>query len=88
MKRVAQVIAAILLALGAVYYMRPRPIPVAMGAPEQRTVREYVAEEAKTRLSTEFVLSAPVSGTVRRIVLEPGDDVTADQVIAQIDPFV
>lgn len=87
LKRVAQVLGAVVLLLGLVYYMRPRPIPVAMGTPEQRTVREYVAEEAKTRLAKEYVLSAPISGTVRRIALEPGDDVSADQVLAEIDPF-
>lgn len=87
LKRVIQVVGALALLAGAVLYMQPRPVPVAMGAPEQRLVREYIAEEAKTRLAREFVLSAPVSGTVQRIALEPGDAVTADQVVVQIDPF-
>lgn len=86
-KRAVQFAALVLvIALGA-WYMRPRPIPVAMGTPETRTVREYIAEEAKTRLAKEYYLSAPVAGTVLRIDLEPGDLVEAGQVVAKIDPF-
>jgi HlyD family secretion protein len=51
------------------------------------TVREYIAEEAKTRLAKEYLLSAPVAGTALRIELEPGDLVEAGQVVAKIDPF-
>lgn len=87
LKRVVQVAAAVAVVLFAIYYMRPRPVPVAMGEPERRTVREYISEEAKTRLATEYVLAAPVAGTVLRIELEPGDMVEAGQVVARVDPF-
>lgn len=86
-KRAVQIAAAVAVALFGVYYMRPRPVPVAMGQPEVRTVREYIAEEAKTRLAKEFYLAAPVAGTALRIDLEPGDLVEAGQVVATIDPF-
>lgn len=82
--QIAGVIA--IIAMG-IWYMRPRPILVALGKPHVQTVREYVAEEAKTRLATEYILSAPVSGTVQRIELEPGDLVEAGQIVAQIDSF-
>ncbi len=87
LKRVVQVVAALAVVAFAVYYMRPRPVPVAMGSPARMTVREYISEEAKTRLAKEYLLAAPVSGTVLRIELEPGDLVEAGQVIAKMDPF-
>lgn len=86
-RRALQIVAAALVVAGLMWYMRPRPIPVAMGKPQRTTVREYISEEAKTRLATEYILAAPVAGTVQRIALEPGDLVEAGQVIAQVDPF-
>ena len=43
-------------------------------------------EEGKTRLQQRYVVTAPVAGMVRRIVLQPGDRVQAGQVVAEIDP--
>ena len=43
-------------------------------------------EEGKTRLQQRYVVTAPVAGMVRRIVLQPGDPVKAGQAVAEIDP--
>ena len=43
-------------------------------------------EEGKTRLQQRYVVTAPVAGVVRRIVLQPGDPVQAGQSVAEIDP--
>ena len=43
-------------------------------------------EEGKTRLKQRYVITAPVAGTLRRITLQPGDAVSAGQVLAEIDP--
>jgi len=75
------------LLLFSAYFMRTRPLPLEMGAPERTTVREYITEEAKTRLGREYLLSAPVAGTLQRIDLEPGDLVAAGQVVARFDPL-
>jgi HlyD family secretion protein len=45
-------------------------------------------EEGKTRLRDRFVLSAPIVGVVRRVLLEQGDVVRAGQVVAEIEPSV
>jgi HlyD family secretion protein len=45
-------------------------------------------EEGKTRLRDRFVLSAPIVGVVRRVLLEQGDVVQAGQVVAEIEPSV
>jgi HlyD family secretion protein len=43
-------------------------------------------EEGKTRLRDRFLLSAPVAGNLRRVVLEQGDAVRAGQVLAELEP--
>ena len=43
-------------------------------------------EEGKTRLEDRFVVTAPLSGVVRRITLRPGDAVQAGQTVAEINP--
>ena len=46
-----------------------------------------VSDEGETRVRDMFVVSAPVPGRMRRIDLEAGDQVVADQtVVAQIEP--
>ena len=87
MKRIlwigAAAAAVILLALS----LRPQPAIVDIGAPEQRTVREFIAEEAKTRLRDEYLVDMPVSGTLKRIEWEVGDTVDENAVVAEIDAF-
>lgn len=43
-------------------------------------------EEGRTHLRHRYLLAAPVAGTLRRIVLEPGDAVQAGVVVAQLEP--
>jgi HlyD family secretion protein len=50
-------------------------------------MRVTVDEEGKTRVMERYLVSAPLSGRLRRIDLEPGDPVRAGQtVLASIDP--
>ena len=55
--------------------------PVTRGALEQS-----FTEEGKTRIQQRYVIAAPLAGVVRRITLQPGDAVQAQQVVAEIDP--
>ncbi|MBI3047630.1 MAG: efflux RND transporter periplasmic adaptor subunit [Acidobacteria bacterium] len=45
-----------------------------------------VEEEGRTRVRDRFVVSAPVTGRVRRIELEPGDRVRRGAVVARLQP--
>jgi HlyD family secretion protein len=56
-------------------------VKVSRGPLEQSFV-----EEGKTRLKQRYVVTAPLAGVVRRIALQPGDSVQAQQVVAEIDP--
>lgn len=88
MKR-AIIIAVIVIAIavGGFIALRGPAIAVEMTTPQRMTVREYVAEDAKTRLADEYIVDMPVAGTVERIDLEVGDDVKQGQVIARVDPY-
>jgi len=87
MKRVLWALAAIAVLALLIFSMRPQPFVVDIGKPEQRTVREFIAEEAKTRLRDEYTVDMPVSGTLKRMAFEVGDVVDEGAVLAQIDAF-
>lgn len=78
--------AAVLLALIIIGFM-PRPIPVEITRVTQGRLRATVNEEGKTRIKQRYVLSAPVTGHLRRIPFKAGAEVEAGKtVLAVIDP--
>lgn len=87
MKRVLWVLAGMLILAAAGYTFRPRPLLVAVGAPVRITVREYIAEEAKTRLDAEYLIDMPIAGTLERIEWKAGDMLEAGAIIARIESF-
>jgi HlyD family secretion protein len=77
--------AALLIAL--VWMFRPRPVFVDLATVARGPLLVSVSDEGETRVRDVFVVSAPVPGLMRRIELEAGDTVVADDtVIAQIEP--
>lgn len=80
-------VVALLLAGGIVYSFKPQPLVVEVGPVVQQTVREFVTEEAKTRLDDEYTLDMPISGTLERMSLEVGDLVKAGDTVAKLDTF-
>lgn len=70
---------------GISVYSARRPMPVEMGEVTRGRVRQYVTEEAKTRLDSERLISALTAGVADRINLEPGDPVEAGQLITKIE---
>ena len=74
----------ILIALG----LRPQPSPVETAPAIFGPLRATVSEEGKTRIRQRYVVSAPVSGQLRRIPLKPGALVEAGvTIVAIIDPL-
>ena len=75
------VLAALLMAL------RPRALAVDLARVESGTLELTVRDEGETRVVDVFVLSAPITGRLRRIEIEPGDPVKlGETVIAEIEP--
>ena len=87
MKRIVIGVVLVALIAGGAFVLRPRGTPVEMTQVARRTVREYVIEDAKTRLPTNYIVDMPVNGTVERITHEAGDEVQEGEVLARIDPF-
>jgi len=86
-KRTLTAVVVLALIAGGAFVLRPRGTPVEMAQVVRRTVREYVIEDAKTRLPTSYVVDMPVNGTVERITHEAGDEVQEGEILARIDPF-
>ena len=65
----------------------PQPVPVEVARASVGRLRATVNEEGKTRIKQRYVVSAPVSGQLRRIPFKAGAEVRADKtVVAVIRP--
>ena len=75
--------AAVIAALIAVV-MWPKAVPVDVASVARGPLIVTVDEEGVTRVRDRFIVSAPLSGRVLRIELDPGDRVKRGQVVAQV----
>ena len=79
-------VAAIVVA-GIGYGLLPQPVPADLEQIDRGTLRVTVSEDGKTRIKDRYLVSAPLSGQLLRVELEPGEDVTAMKtVVAQLQP--
>lgn len=82
------VVAGFAAALGNAFM--PQAIPVEVGMVRPNLLRVSIEEDGKTRIKDRYVVSAPLSGRLRRIPLKPGDRVeqgkTLLAVIDALDP--
>ena len=78
------------LAVGAcalvIWAFLPDPLPVDVGAVVQGPFESRIDEEARTRLSDRYAITAPAGGRVDRIALREGDTVSAGQEVARLRP--
>jgi HlyD family secretion protein len=80
-------VVALLIAL--VWLLRPQAVPVDLSTADEGPLQVTITDEGEARVRDVFVVSAPVAGLMRRVVLEPGDVVTANETeIARIEPSV
>ena len=64
-----------------VYAFQPQPVPADFAQVTRGPMQVTIDEEGVTRTRRRFVVSAPVSGRVLRIDLEPGDRVAAGRTV-------
>ncbi|MDA8337919.1 MAG: hypothetical protein M0Z70_01295 [Nitrospiraceae bacterium] len=76
---------AVILAI--VYGFMPRPATVDIAKALRGPLTVTIEEEGKTRVKDRFVISAPVSGFMRRIELDVGDPVKKGQVVVELEPL-
>ncbi len=80
---------ALLLLAMLAWALIPAAVQVDLATIGKGSLQVTVDEEGKTRVKTLFVVSAPVTGKLRRSLLDPGDQVVANEtVIAVIEPAV
>ncbi|NOX94046.1 MAG: efflux RND transporter periplasmic adaptor subunit [Alphaproteobacteria bacterium] len=77
----------LLIVLFLAYAFWPRPLNVDIGAVTRGQMMVTIDEEAKTRVREAYMVSAPVTGRLLRIEVEPGDVVTGNEsIIARMLP--
>jgi HlyD family secretion protein len=78
--------AAIAAALSRGWAFAPRPIAVELATTTKGRFESSIDEDARTRLSERYVVSAPLAGRLARITLREGDPVEAGMVVATLAP--
>jgi HlyD family secretion protein len=74
----------LLVAAAVVWGMWPRPAEEDIVTIDSGNVRVELVDEGRTRMHDVYVVSAPVSGRVLRVEVEPGDTVKKGAVIARM----
>lgn len=87
-KRSAYLAAAAAAAAAAFYIFRPSPALVESSRVARGPLSVAVEEDGETRIRDRYVITTPVDGRVRRVLMEEGDSVRAGAVIVLIDPAV
>ena len=70
---------AALVILGLAYAFRPEAIPVDVAVIDRGHVEIGITDDGVTRIRDVYQVSAPVTGRITRIEIEPGDTVIAGQ---------
>ena len=74
------------LALATFWALRPEPVLVEVAEVSCGPMQVTVDVEGRTRVRDRFVISAPITGRVRRIVLKEGDRLKVGDIIARLTP--
>ena len=81
----APLVLALVVAL--IWLFRPATVAVDLVVVDRGPLTVSVSDEGETRVRDMYVVSAPVPGLMRRVDLDVGDAVTADEtVVARIEP--
>ena len=87
LRRILFAVVAVLVAALAAWALWPRPLAVDTAVIDRRPIDVTVEDEGVSRIRDIFTVSAPISGRLLRVALDPGDAVTADEtVLATIEP--
>jgi HlyD family secretion protein len=82
--RIFWIAAAVLAVVAIGVSMLPDAIEVDVAQADRGDVRVEVVDEGRTRMHEVYIVSAPVTGRVLRVTVEPGDQVNAGAVVARM----
>lgn len=85
-RRALAVLLLAALTAGAVYLLWPKPILVDRASASRGSLSVTVEENGMTRVKDRYLISAPVTGNVSRLILEPGDAISENGTVAEIAP--
>lgn len=72
--------------VGAALALRPPAVPVDLARLERAPLVVAVEESGVTRIQDPYSVSAPVTGSLSRVLLEPGDPVERGDVLVELTP--
>ncbi|MEO6079431.1 MAG: efflux RND transporter periplasmic adaptor subunit [Steroidobacteraceae bacterium] len=78
------IVVILLAAAAAAWGMWPRPTEEDLVTIDSGDVRVELVDEGRTRMHDVYIVSAPVSGRVLRVDVEPGDTVAKGTIIARM----
>jgi HlyD family secretion protein len=86
-KRISIVLLLVVVGILVIDAFRPKPLSVDTARTKRGPLQVTIDEDGQTRAHDRFTLTAPVAGVLSRIALHEGDAVTADTLIAVIQPL-
>lgn len=86
-RRWLMIIVIMLLVVGLGWAFWPRALPVEVAKVDQGPLQQTIDDEGRTRLREPYLIAAPVSGRLLRVMLKSGAPVVADKtIVAQLKP--
>jgi len=82
--RIFWIVTAAVLVIAIAVSMLPDAVEADVAKADRGDVRVEVIDEGKTRMHDIYVISAPVTGRVLRVEVEPGDEVAAGAIVARM----
>ncbi|WP_292269451.1 HlyD family efflux transporter periplasmic adaptor subunit [Mesorhizobium sp.] len=79
---------ALISASGLYWLLMPQPVLVETAKVVAATFQDTIEEDGRTRVRDRYLISAPLSGRVQRLMLKAGDVVHTGQKLATITPPV
>jgi HlyD family secretion protein len=85
-RKIVLALALLALLLLLAWALRPAALRVSVAEVHRGPLVESVEEEGRTHLRDTYVVSAPIGGYLKRVVLEPGDPVAAGETVFELEP--
>jgi HlyD family secretion protein len=82
--RIFWIVAAAVVVIAIGSSLLPSAVEADLAKADRGDVRVEVVDEGKTRMHDIYVISAPVTGRVLRVEVEPGDEVQAGAIVARM----
>jgi HlyD family secretion protein len=82
--RIFWIVAAAVVVIAIGLSMLPDAVEADLAKADRGDVRVEVVDEGRTRMHDIYVVSAPITGRVLRVEVEPGDEVAAGAVLAHM----